>query len=73
MIINTLVLALMAYGLVGLRNEASAIFTFMAINSLQGLVSSQLLITCVWITPTAVRPAVVCTRILAASRFKLVF
>ena len=49
--------ALMAYGLVGLRDDASAIFTFMAIISLQALVSNQFLVTCVWLTPTAVRPA----------------
>ena len=54
-IINSMTTALMAYGLVGLRDDPSAIFTFMAIISLQALVSSQFLITCVWLTPTAVR------------------
>ena len=54
-ILNSMTTALMAYGLVGLRNDPSAIFIFMSIISLQALVSNQFLVTCVWLTPTAVR------------------
>ena len=55
-ILNAMTTALMAYGLVGLRNDPSAIFIYMALIALQALVSNQFLVTCVWLTPTAVRP-----------------
>lgn len=54
-ILNAMTTALMAYGLVGLRNDPSAIFIYMALIGLQALVSNQFLVTCVWLTPTAVR------------------
>ena len=54
-LINQLVGALVAYGLAGLRNEPKAIFAWIGIVGLQCLVSNQFLITCIWLTATAVR------------------
>ena len=53
-ILNTCSGALMAYGLAGMRNEVGAILIWMAIMSLHALVSNQLLVTCIWLTPTQV-------------------
>lgn len=44
----------MVYGLAGLRDDTASIFIFMAIMSLHSLVSNQLLVTCIWLTPTQV-------------------
>ena len=55
-LVNQLVGALMAYGLAGLRNDPRAIFAWIGIVSLQCLISNQFLITCVWLTKTAVSP-----------------
>ena len=54
-LINQLVGALVAYGLAGLRNEPKAILAWIGIVGLQCLVSNQFLITCIWLTATAVR------------------
>ena len=53
-VLNTCTGALMVYGLAGLRNEVAPIFIYMAIMSLHALVSNQLLVTCIWMTPTQV-------------------
>ena len=58
MLLNTFIGSLAAYGLAGLRNEASAIILNIVITGLQSLISTQLQVFCVWLTPNQVGPIV---------------
>ena len=51
---------LVAYGLAGLRGTASAVFLNALFAGLEALISTQLLISCVWLTPNQVRSTCSC-------------
>lgn len=53
-IINTVAGGLMAYGLTGLRYTGYAIVLYLVVLCLQSLISNQLQIFCVWLTPNQV-------------------
>ena len=55
-IINTTCGGLMAYGLTGLRYTGYAIIMYLIVLALQALISHQLQIFCVWLTPNQVNP-----------------
>ena len=52
---NTFVGSMAAYGLAGMRNQVKAILINMVLCGLQSLISTQLQIFCVWLTPNQVR------------------
>ena len=54
-LVNSVLGTLVAYGLAGLRDQASAVFLNALFSALEGLISTQLLISCVWLTPNQVR------------------
>ena len=54
-VLNTVVGALAAYGLSGLRYQGQALVLFAVIMVVQSLVAIQLLTFCVWLTPNQVR------------------
>lgn len=53
-LLNTVVGSMAAYGLAGMRDQARALFLNMLLTSLQSLISTQLQIFCVWLTPNQV-------------------
>jgi len=55
-VINTVMGGLMAYGLTGLRYTGYAIVMYLVVLCLQALISNQLQIFCVWLTPNQVPP-----------------
>ena len=55
-IVNTIAGGLMAYGLTGLRYAGYAIVLYLVVLCLQALISNQLQIFCVWLTPNQASP-----------------
>ena len=52
---NTLAGGLVAYGLAGLRYSGGSIVIYMVVLCIHALISNQLQIFCVWVTPNQVR------------------
>ena len=53
-VVNTLLGSYAAYGMAGLRNDASSVVLFGLVNVLQAMVAMQVLIACVFLTTNQV-------------------